>query len=173
MPRHKKNGIDIKAYKFDQEVSLTRRAAHFLDWLAKKSPYQFVQYNVVLRAIMGYNRTPRLTSEEVERLHRNMGRAKLILETEYERGMMTMPSVGVRATVDDNDRAKNELPKKMRRLASAKESVERTVNSIDPRKITDSRVKRWLRSDVGGILRALKSADFDAKALPPADDNNA
>lgn len=173
MPRRKKNGIDIKAYKFDQEVSLTRRAAHFLDWLAKKSPYQFVQYNVVLRAIMGYNRTPRLTSEEVERLHRNMGRAKLILETEYERGMMTMPSVGVRATVDDNDRAKNELPKKMRRLASAKESVERTVNSIDPRKITDSRVKRWLRSDVGGILRALKSADFDAKALPPADDNNA
>lgn len=172
MPRKKKNGkIDVKAYRFDQSLAKTRRAAHFLDWLARKHPGEFVQYNIVLKAIMGYSRTPRLDSQEVVHLQQSMSRCRLILETEYDRGMITMPSVGVRATYDDDDRAKNELPTKMRRLSSAKQSVERTVNAIDPRKLTDARVKRWLRSDVGGIMKALHQADFDVKALPPAEDD--
>jgi PII-like signaling protein len=168
MPRKKKNGIDLKSYQLKQEQSLTRRAAHFLDWLARKHPGEFVQYNVLYRCIMGFARTPRLDSEDVERLRRNLGRSKDILDREYNRGMVRKKSVGVRATCSDEDRATNELPAQVNRLRGAKQRVQRTYEAIDQRKITDTKIKRWLRNDIGGVIRAINQADFDIKALPPA-----
>jgi len=168
MPRKKKNGLDLKSYQLRQEQSLTRRAAHFLDWLARKHPGEFVQYNVLFKCIMGFARTPRLDSEEVERMRRNLGRSKAILRREYERGMVRRRSVGVRATYSDEDRATNELPQQVNRMRSAKQAVQSTVDAIDPRKITDAKIRSWLKRDIGGVLKAMNQADFDIKALPPA-----
>ena len=52
--------------------------------------------------------------------------------------------------------------------AGAKRAVQQTVDAIDPRKITDSKIRSWLKRDIGGVLRAMNQADFDIKALPPA-----
>lgn len=164
----KKNGLDLKSYQLKQEQSLTRRAAHFLDWLARKHPGEFVQYNVLYKCIMGFARTPRLDSEDVERLRKNLGRGKDILRKDYSRGMVRRRSVGVRATYSDEDRATNELPNQVSRLAGAKRAVQDTVDAIDPRKINDSKIRSWLKRDIGGVLRAMNQADFDIKALPPA-----
>jgi hypothetical protein len=168
MPRKKKNGLDLKGYQLKQEQSITRRAAHFLDWLARKHPGEFVQYNIMYRCIMGFARTPRLDSEDVERLRKNLARSKLILRKEYARGMVRKKSVGVRATYSDEDRAANELPDQVSRMRAAKRTVQGTVDAIDPRKITDVKIRSWLKRDIGGVLRAMNQADFDLKALPPA-----
>jgi hypothetical protein len=168
MARKKKNGLDLKSYQLKAEQSLTRRAAHFLDWLARKHPGQFVQYNVMYKSIMGFARTPRLDSEEVERMRKSLSRTKLILDRDYKRGMVRMPSVGVRATHSDEDRAVNELPAQVKRMHGAKQRVQRTVDAIDPRKITDAKIRSWFKRDIGGVLRAMNQADFDVKALPPA-----
>lgn len=168
MPRKKNNGLDLKGYQLKQEQSLTRRAAHFLDWLARKHPGEYVQYNVLYKCILGIARTPRLDSEDVERMRRSLGRAKSILRREYNRGMVRRRSVGVRATFSDEDRATNELPAQVNRMRSAKQAVQSTVDAIDPRKITDAKIRSWLKRDIGGVLRAMNQADFDVKALPPA-----
>lgn len=165
----KKKSIDIQSYKYPSDFTKTQRIAHFLDWLAKKYPRQFAQYNLITRAINGYRRTPGLKTREVELVRSSLTRAKQILSEDYHRGAVTMPSVGVRGTIDDDDRAANELPIKMRRLSSAKRSVERTVEGIDPRKVTDPKIKKWLRTDVGMIMKSLEEANFDVRALPPAE----
>lgn len=168
MPRKNKNGLDLKGYQLKQEQSLTRRAAHFLDWLARTHPGEYIQYNVMFRCIMGFARTPRLDSDDVERMRKNLSRTKTILRREYNRGMVRRRSVGVRATFSDEDRATNELPAQVNRMRSAKQAVQSTVDAIDPRKINDAKIRSWLKRDIGGVLRAMNQADFDVKALPPA-----
>lgn len=167
MARKKNGKVDLAAYNLKQEMSLTRRAAHFLDWLARQHPGEFVQYNVLYQAVLGIARVPRLDSDDVERLRMNLNRSKDILRKEYNRGMVRKKSVGVRATYSDEDRATNELPGQVTRMRSAKKMVQGTYEAIDVAKVHDPRVKAWLRRDIGGVIRALNQADFDLKALPP------
>jgi hypothetical protein len=101
-------------------------------------------------------------------MRKGLGRSKDILRREYARGMVRRRSVGVRATYSDEEPATNELPSQVNRLAGAERAVQETVDAIDPRKITDTKIRSWLKRDIGGVLRAMNQADFDIKALPPA-----
>ena len=94
--------------------------------IARKHPGEFIQYNVLYKCILGISRTPRLDSEDVERMRKGLCRSKDILRNEYARGMVRRRSVG------------------------------------------DTKIRSWLKRDIGGVLRAMNQADFDIKALPPA-----
>ena len=163
--------IDSGAYPLDTTLSLPQRGAHFLDWAAKNFPGQYVSYNMFLKAIMGFSKTPRIDGDAVEQLRGRMGRIREILKKNYGREVDSQRGVGARATVDDADTLKTSLPGKMKRLHSAKKAVVETVNLIDPANIPNTpdmkALKNWMVTDVRDIMKTLTSPSFEAKLLPP------
>lgn len=173
-PRNTRGGfaLDIKQYKPDMKQSMTNRVAHYLDWSAAHYPKQFTAYNIVLKAIHGYAKTPRLDSDEVEGLRRAMSRVKLILFREYGRELVSQPGVGVRATTDDADTLLVALPKKVMRVRSAQKAMAETASIIDPSKVPDTAEmkpwKAWFTRSVKDAIKTLTSPEFQQKLLPPS-----
>lgn len=167
----KNHGLDIAKYTPDTKLSLTQRVAHYLDWAAGEFPKQFTNYNIVLKAIMGYARTPTLGSEEVESLRRNIGRVKQIMVKQYGREVVSAPGLGIRATVDDADTLTTALPRKITRLHSAQRAASATAELIDVSKVPDTAEmkpwKRWFSQDVKSALKTLTSPEMERKLLPP------
>lgn len=173
--RSKKNGtLNVKSYSFDPEQSKTRRVSAFLLWAAKNNPYQWIPYNVVVQAVNGYRRLPRMDGEEVNLIKNTMTGARRYLQ-QNGRELVSQPGLGVRSTVDDADTLKVALPKKIGRLQAAKRAVIATTSIIDPSKIPDTEEnrpwKRWLSRSVKAAVRELESPMFEKKLLPPGSDD--
>lgn len=158
----------IGGYRFDPLMSRTQRLAHFLDWLAKEAPFQACPGNMALRAIMGYARTPRQDTDEVQSLLGVTSAARSVLMKTYGRGLYVVRDVGMRATVDDEDCAQTQQRSNVKRLMSAHRRVKETQAIIDPSKIRDEKVKRWVTSGVTNALKALDADDRLTRLLPPA-----
>lgn len=158
-------------YSPDPKLRLPERTAHFLDWAAKAYPKSYAPYNYVLKAIMGYDKTPRLDTEEVLRVRGNISRVRAILQEKYGRDLDTVAQVGVRATVDDADTLTVALPKKVRRLDAARQSVSKTAALIDPARLPTTADlapwKRWLTTDVRTVLKTIEAPEFARRMLPP------
>jgi hypothetical protein len=168
MTRKKNGKLDLSGYSTNQELTNVRRAADFLDWFAQRYPEQFVQYNVLYRAIMGFARTPRIDSIDVDRLRKSLSRTKKLLNANYGRGMIRVRSLGVRATCGDDDRVNHELPKAFSDLAGKKEAIERIIKDINPRLIVDPKMRSWFTRDARGIIKMMNDENVDIRALPPA-----
>jgi hypothetical protein len=174
MPKSRKTSIDFNGYKPPEELAPNRRVAHCLNWAAEKFPYQYIQWNIMLKAIHGYRRLPRLDSEQVLHLKKSATAVRKHLLKYHERIMDSEPGMGIRALVDDADNLTIAMPKKARRLVSAKNSAEETAAHIDLSAVPDTPeyapYKKWMKRDMGGILKALERVKFDHRALPPARD---
>lgn len=171
-PKRSKFTLDISKFTPNVKLTQSHRAAQYLDWAAKNYPGQYTPYNLMLQAIMGYGRTPRLKNAEVERLRNALGRIRAILLDQYDRDLVSQPGLGPRATVDDADKLKMVLPKKAARLASARVQFVTTANSIDPSHIPNSpemkTLKEWFSRSVKDVVKQIGSKDFEAKLLPPS-----
>lgn len=166
-----KNGVQYELTKSVLGMSLTQRAAHFLDWNAKVHPGQFTAYNEVVKIIQGYKRQPQLKSEEVEQLRKRMTSIKTVLFSVYKREVVSLPGVGVRAAYDDGDTLKNVVPAKAVRLQSARNNFIRTVSNVDQTKIANTPdmvpLKAWLNNEIKAVMKQISSAEFERKLLPP------
>jgi len=166
----KKRKAAVADYNSLPGMSLTQRVAHFLDWAAKNLRYQYFPAQEIVKAISGYNHTPRATSKEAESVRACMTRARDLLRKEYKRGYVCQRGVGYRATVNDEDKARFDLADRTKRLASAKVSVDNSLGMIDARKISISSAEgRKLRSFVSNVkkISGLISDDRIQKLLPP------
>lgn len=168
--------LDVSEYDPDVSMALTARAAHCLDWAALAFPKQYVPYTHLLKAIMGYRRTPVEDNQEVLMLRRNMTRVREILLKKYGRVLDSQPGLGVRATVDDADTLTVALPKKMARFRAAKVGLATTVNLIDPAKVPNTPEyapwKAWLNRSVKEVMRQISDPTFESKLLPPAKESD-
>lgn len=159
--------------KYEIQLKLTsgQRAAHFLDWNAKHSPGEFTAYNMLFKQITGVARTPQLKSEEVEHLRRHSHSIRKTLFDKYGREMVSLPGVGVRASIDDADILKNVVPKKASRLQSARVGFLKTVSNIDQKNIPDTvelkPLKNWLNREVRELVKQISAPEFERKLLPP------
>lgn len=165
----KKNGAK---YEIILKMTNGQRAAHFLDWNAKHKPGEFTAYNLLFKQITGVGRTPQLKSEEVEHLRRHSQTIKKVLFDTYGREMISLPGVGVRASIDDADVLKNVVPKKASRLQSARVGFLKTVSNIDQKNIPDTAelkpLKSWLNREVRELVKQISAPEFERKLLPPA-----
>lgn len=168
-----KNKQQFSGYVRDDSLSVPQRVAHFLDWAATNKPGEFVAYNMIVQAIMGYKHMPRLDSEEVQRVKRaSAANVRSTLATKYDREIISLPGVGVRATFSDADRLEHVAPKKAKRLDGARRSFMLTANAIDLRSVPDTAayapLKRWLGHEVRDVLKLIGSPEFERKLLPPS-----
>ena len=161
---------DISQYESDPAQSMTRRIAHFLDWAANNKPREFLQYNVVLKAVMGYKHLPRLETKEVEFVRSAITRVRKVLLEVYKRGTVTMPGVGVRATVDDADMVVHEVTKKGQRVQSAVKSFTASVSIVNPANIPKTPemapYNQYIKK-AKDVAAQFGSQDFLNKLLPP------
>lgn len=157
---------EIKAYALDKTLSMPRRIAHCLDWCAGVSPQQYVPFQLLLKAVMGYGKTPNMNSKEIEQLRRRWTSVRKILLSQYKRDLVIERGIGARATHGSEDVAKTTLVTRVRRFEGARRSVENTLAIVDPGKIQDRELRSW----VGGLSPAfaqLESSDLVRKLLPP------
>jgi hypothetical protein len=165
-----KKRSDVSQYEPDTTQSMTKRIAHFLDWAADNMPKEFLQYNVVLKAVMGYKHLPRLETKEVEFVRSAITRVRKVLLETYRRGTVTMPGVGVRATVDDSDMVVHDVTKKGKRVQSAVKSFTEAVNIVNPANIPKTPemapYTKYVR-DAKEVAAVFGSKDFLNRLLPP------
>jgi len=169
----KKSQTDNSGYEAPKTKNSTADAvAHYMDWAASERSYQFLGYNEIAQSSMGLSRLPRNTSDEVKMVRRAMGRARKILSEKYNRGAVTKVGVGIRATVDDLDRAKHDLTDKAKRLAGAADRYTSTLGAIDAANIPSTgeagMYKQWVEHGAKELAKRLTSPAFKQALLPPA-----
>lgn len=163
--------LDIRGYKPDHKMSLPQRTAHYLNWAADTFPNAYTPYNLLLKAILGVAKTPRVNDEGVERLRRSLHQSvKKILRSQYNREIVSQPGYGVRATSSDLDMVQSSLTRKMRTLRSAKSAVALTVGMVDPSNIPNTAEakpwKDWFTRSAKDIVKQL--GEMEKKMLPPS-----
>jgi hypothetical protein len=174
MPRRKqKNGaLDPRQFLVNTDDPKTKRVAAFLIWAAQRHPFEYIPYNVIVQAINGYRRLPRMESDEVTMIKNCMTGVRRHLQGN-QRELVSQPGIGVRATVDDADTLKTALPNKVKRLQAAKRAVISTASIIDPNAIPDTKEnepwKKWLKGSVRAAIKELESPTFERKLLPPSE----
>lgn len=172
-------GLNFVGFQVDPKLSITLRAAQALAWAAKNFPLEYVSYQQLTQAIMGYARLPSAKSQEVERLRKLMSaRIRHVLEEKYELELVAQPGIGVRATVDDTDRLRSVLPKKASRLKAARTSFVKTAVNIDIQRVPNTpenkQLKDWYSTSVigvHGILKQIATKEFERKLLPPGSES--
>lgn len=172
--RKKRDDRDVGAFPLDNALTMPHRIAAFLDWWAKRHPYDFAAYNEILKAVMGYQRLPRLDTEEVEQIRGTVGRAEPILHEKYQRALVRSRGVGARATVDDIDVIRNKQVGRARRVERAIVALAHTGELIDVKRIPDNPanrdLKQWYSRDLNGILKQVSAPEYLAKMLPKKKD---
>jgi hypothetical protein len=166
-----KNSKAFSNYVRDDDLSIPQRVAHFLDWAAINKAGEFVPYNVIVQQILGTKRLPQLAGEEVQRVRRASATVRQTLITKYDREIVSLPGVGVRATFNDADRLANVAPRKARRLDAARRGFMVTANAINLNNVPDTPeyagLKDWMRRDVQTVLKMIGTSSFEQKLLPP------
>ena len=174
MPRKPKanHAVDLSTYVKDDAAPLSTRCADFLNWLCQKRPEIFVAPNIAVKAIMGYGHTPRLKSDEVDKLRTKYGTIRKILRAKYNRDLIVEAGAGIRASVDDADVLVSSLPKFVKKLDSARSAVVQVDNLIDMKKVPNTPELAAHRAmhekQVKPLVKLLISPAFEAMLQLPA-----
>lgn len=167
--------ISADGYEPDKKASIAHRIAHFLDASAQEYPSQYAAYSLVAKAVLMLGRMPRQDSKEAGMVRRSMARVRQILQKDYRRELDTQVGIGVRATTDSADTLQTSMPKRMRRLESARVAVVQTAQLIDVSTLPNTPAlapwKKWMQKDVKEVLSLLTAPEFEQKLLPPANED--
>ena len=163
---------DISGFPLDTGLTKPQRVAAFLDWWAIKHPFDFAAYNEILKAIEGYNKLPRMDTEEVSAVRGITGRAAKVLHEKYKRSIVRRAGLGARATVDSADTIRHKAVDRSRKIERDIVALAKLDEIIDLKSIPDTPenrpLKQWYQRDVKGILKQIASPEYLAKMLPPA-----
>lgn len=175
MPRNSKV-VDLSTFVKDDAAPLSTRCADFLHWLCQKRPEVFVAPNIAVKAIMGYGHTPRLKSDEVDKLRSKYGTIRKVLRAKYNRDLIVEAGAGIRASVDDADVLVSSLPKFVKKLDSARSAVIQADNLIDMKKVPNTPElaahRAWHDKQVKPLNKLLISPAFEAMLMLPSGDSD-
>lgn len=160
----------IPKYETNLKLPIAQRVAHFLDWAVKYRPYEFIAYNELTREVLGYGHTPRPNHQDVKLVKGAVSRSKKILFEQYNRGQLSKRSVGVRATVNADDRVIKELTIKAENLQRAAMQFDATAGAINPAEVQDADAKRWLTHGVKQLRSTIADPSWQKQLTPPAPD---
>jgi hypothetical protein len=155
----------------DHNMSITHRAAQFLDWCARNMPGRFVPYIWIAKHAHVMPRVPNGNNNYVVEIRKNkMDAIKRILWNDYNRRTVPAPrdqEPGVRATTDDDDLTQNAYLRQTKRVASAAKAAQETRDKIDVDNMHNPDLKALVqRTDP--VLKALGKADLMKRLELPA-----
>lgn len=154
-------------YPVIQEMTMPHRVAHFLDWVATREPGSCITYHNIVRAVMGYGPSVKVPTSEIHQLRDRMHRVGQILREKYKRELYMEPGFGARATKDSEDLVENVLSKRTRRLVSARNSVDASLQLVEGSKLRSPRLKAF-HQEVVTTIGQLNDNRITKLLLPPA-----
>jgi hypothetical protein len=160
----KQKAFNSKGFS-SNEGSLPRKIADFLVWAAKQEPRRFITLPEVVRAVYGVTRGG---ADQEDSIRRRFSGVNKILHEEHSCALVNQPGAGVRATTGDEDTARTALPKRMKRLDSARKAVVATASIIDSRKIADVALRKWVETGARKAVGLLAAPDFERQITMPA-----
>jgi hypothetical protein len=165
-----------------QETSIRGRVAEFLDWAATKYPSQIITYEEVAQAVFSLGRVQSKQSAPVKSIRGQMSSSGKLLMSHYKRTIISMPGVGVRASIDDADILQGTLTKDVQRHKQTATKLQKTAALINPTALAaqletldgDPEMKEqlvelatWFSDDLSKYLKTLKRPKVAAALLPP------
>lgn len=166
--------IEWAKFKLDTKQPISRRICEALNFAADTRPGEHIDYRILTKVVMGYTRTPMADSVDVKRIRSCKTGANRQLHKLYNRAIIVERDVGIRASVDDADKAAHVLTRKHARVRSSVQSFQETANSIDVKKIPNTAafkdVRDFALQSIKGLLPILDSPEFQKRLLPPAFD---
>lgn len=160
----KAKGFSSKGF-VSSEGSLPRKIAEFLAWAAEREPKQFVALSEVVRAVYGVTRSGK---DQEDSVRRRLTGVNKILHAEFGCALVSQPRVGIRATTGDEDTARTALPRRMKRLDSARKAVVATAAIIDSKKIGDLALRKWVELGARKAVGLLAAPEFERQITMPA-----
>jgi len=133
MPRVKKDGL--WDYKPPAETDGVSRVVGFLLWAAKNFPRRPVSIQHIARIALSEKNLPKEDSKEVDLWRGKMATIRKRMKDKHNRGIVTHPGIGYRATVDEDDKLENVFEPKRKRMQSAITGYNAGQSMIDPDKL--------------------------------------
>lgn len=152
MPRRRngrQNNQAITVRDVPQDEAPYKRLAYVLNKAAEDYPYRFMKKSWLAKHVFGLTRLPDEDSVQAKSISNMISSAKKYLDKIHGRTAFSRRGAGVRATVDDADRAKNVVEGAGRRASSAVRSYTAHVNAIDIRNISDRDLKAFMKKHKG------------------------
>jgi hypothetical protein len=150
----------------DEEATLSHKIAQLLDERARQHPYRFISFPEATKKVFKLPRMPSDDSADVRVLKRRMQRARIILDAEYGRGYIYARGQGIRASVDEQDRARNCIHKTASRAQAAITRHVAETGSIDASKIRERALREYTIGQQQ-VAKQLGSQVESLKQLPP------
>lgn len=157
----------VLEYKVDPDDSVPRRLSKFLFWASEKMPGRAIPMPLVAKVVLILPKVPVKNSKDVQKITGRLGAARDLLGEEHERGLISVPGMGIRATTGSEDTAKTQYEKNAKRVVSAVTSLDRTRSIIKTNEIQDARVRARV-GEIGKAAKVLVSPDILDKLRLPA-----
>lgn len=161
-----------KDYEKSSFPSRDKRIAHLLMWCAVNYPGQPVSWKDIYQVIRDGER---VTADELKKFEKSGGHVnQILLETKgWQRCLVREKSHGVdhgiRASTDDNDTALHSVEAAAKGMVSAHRRWGRIAGVINPAKVKDARLRKFLTSKpIRTLTHSALDADYLQKLLPPA-----
>lgn len=116
----------------------TDKIAHFLVAMITKAPKVLFSYNLVYQAVNGLSRTPGAKDKSVLQLARSMSSVREKLLRQHNRDLKTVRGVGIRASVDGEDRVQVHDDYKAK-LGRMYDKTTHHAGTIDPATIANAK----------------------------------
>ena len=167
----KAKGVAFDDFVPDHGMSITHRAAQFLDWCARNMPGRFAPYTWIAKHAHIMPRVPNVNNSDVTAIRKSkMDSIKRILWNEYDRRTVAAPrdqEPGVRATTDADDLTQNSYLRQTKRVASSAKAAQATREKIDTGAMRNKDLKALVeRTDP--VLKQLAKADLMKRLELPA-----
>lgn len=164
-------GVTFDDFTPDDRMSITHRAAQFIDWCAKNMPGRFVPYTWIAKHAHIMPRVPNGNNNYVHEIRKNkMDTIKRILWSDYNRRTVPAPrdqEPGVRATTDADDLTQNAYLRQTKRVASAAQAAQDTREKIDTSAMRNKDLKALVER-VDPVMKQLAKADLMKRLELPA-----
>jgi hypothetical protein len=165
MSRPRLNVTNVLAqWEPDRKKGLAWNVAACLDFAARRLPLEPISWSLLTKCVLG-GKMQHPDSNVVVLMSRRSSMIRAYLGKEFNRGMVSVRGLGVRATVDSDDYANTQLRKDATRYEGARQRLVVSRSRVDTKTMKNRELRAWVDDGVTKVLAA--HTDRLAKLLLP------
>jgi hypothetical protein len=157
--------------------TLSGQVCEFLHHMAVEFPHETILYEEIVQALDGLRSRPKPGNPRIKQIRNIISNARVVMRRDYNRDIVGVPGVGVRATVDDLDMVQTAAIRDAQRVDRAARKFDETVSMVNteefkllaehsPDPTAFKELTEWFCNDVKSAVKHLRASVKDRKLLP-------
>jgi hypothetical protein len=142
----------LEQWEPDRKKGLAANAANLLDFAARKKPKEPISWSWVTKCVVG-GKMHHPDSKIVVDMRARCSAIRRFLGRDYNRGLVSVRGLGVRATTDSDDYANTQLRKDATTYETARQRLVTSRARVDTKTMKNKELKAWAE-DVSKVLTA-------------------